>query len=151
MRRSRATVDPKNGGYLGDVGLALARPHPRGKSRTSGCSVGRGRVTTASGYGAKRRLARSGRSLGLLALLLVVAGCAGAGADGSGGQCNQAAVTSVDPFYCGNIIDQDHNNLISPQEWDDAFNAADTDHDGVVSQTEFEAAGGNWGGGGRGR
>jgi hypothetical protein len=42
-------------------------------------------------------------------------------------------------------------NAISPQEWDDAFNAADTDHDGVVSQTEFEAAGGNWGGGGRGR
>ena len=70
-------------------------------------------------------------------------GCAGAGGgDGGGGsgQCNDGSL-------CGDRLDRDQDNLISPQEWDDAFNAADTDHDGVVSQTEFEAAGGNWGGG----
>ena len=91
-------------------------------------------------------IARCGRVFGLLALLLAVAGCAGAGGgDGGGsGQCN-------DGSWCGDRLDRDDDNLISPQEWDDAFNAADTDHDGVVSQGEFEAAGGNWGGGGRGR
>jgi hypothetical protein len=92
-------------------------------------------------------IARCGHGLGLLAFLLAVTGCAGAGgASGSGGsgQCN-------DGSWCGDRLDRDQDNLISPQEWDDAFNAADTDHDGVVSQTEFEAAGGNWGGGGRGR
>ena len=65
---------------------------------------------------------------------------AAAAARGGGGQCN-------DGSWCGDRLDRDQDNLISPQEWDDAFNAADTDHDGVVSQTEFEAAGGNWGGG----
>ena len=53
----------------------------------------------------------------------------------------------TDGSGCGGRLDRDRDNLISPQEWDDAFNAADTDHDGVVSQTEFEAAGrelGRW-------
>ena len=60
------------------------------------------------------------------------------------GQCN-------DGSWCGDRLDRDQDNLISPQEWDDAFNSADANDDGVVSQTEFEAAGGSWGGGGRGR
>ena len=92
-------------------------------------------------------IARCGRGLGLLALLLAFAGCAGpggSGGTGGGGQCN-------DGSWCGDRLDRDDDNLISPQEWDDAFNAADTDHDGAVSQGEFEGAGGNWGGGGRGR
>ena len=84
--------------------------------------------------------------LGLLALLLVFAGCAGAGGSGGaggGGQCN-------DGSWCGDRLDGNHDGLISQGEWDDAFNAADTDHDGQVSQGEFQGAGGNWGGGGRG-
>jgi hypothetical protein len=88
------------------------------------------------------------RGLGPLALLLILAGCAGssggAADGGGGGQCN-------DGPWCGNILDRDHNNLISPQEMDDTFNAVDTDGDGQLSQDEFERAGGNWGGGGRGR
>jgi EF hand len=79
-------------------------------------------------------IARCGHGLGLLAFLLAVTGCAGAGAGGAGGsggsgQCN-------DGSWCGDRLDRDQDNLISPQEWDDAFNAADTDHDGVVSQPD---------------
>ena len=87
--------------------------------------------------------------LGPLALILLLSGCAGSGggdAGGSGGgqQCN-------DGSWCGSILDRDHDGLISPQEMDDAFNAADTDGNGQLSQDEFERAGGSWGGGGRGR
>jgi hypothetical protein len=87
-------------------------------------------------------------ALAVLCLALALAGCAGgggagsAGGSGGGGQCNGGS-------FCGNIIDQDRNNLISPQEWDDAFNRADTNGDGALSQDEFLAAGGQWGGGGR--
>lgn len=87
--------------------------------------------------------------LGLLGLALLLAGCAssGGGAAGGGGgneQCNNGA-------WCGDVLDRDHDSLISPQEMDDAFNAADTNGDGQLSQDEFEAAGGSWGGGGRAR
>ena len=88
----------------------------------------------------------SSRWIGGLALLLAVGGCAGAGAgdaSGAGGQCN-------DGSWCGDRLDRDQDSLISPQEWDDTFNAPDTNNDGMVSQAEFAAAGGNWGGGGRG-
>ena len=98
--------------------------------------------------GAVPRSNGAGQGMGVLCLVVAFAGCAapaagGGGGTGGSGQCN-------DGSWCGDRLDQDQDNLISPQEWDDAFNAADTDHDGVVSQTEFEAAGGSWGGGGRG-
>lgn len=88
-------------------------------------------------------------TLAVIALALLVAGCAGSGgggtADGGGGQqCNDGA-------WCGDVLDRDHDGLISPQEMDDAFNAADTNGDGQLDQDEFERAGGSWGGGGRGR
>jgi hypothetical protein len=94
-------------------------------------------------------IARRSRGLGLLALLLALAGCAaasagGEGGSGGGGQCN-------DGSWCGDRLDRDQDNLISSSEWGDAFNAADEDGDGQLSQDEFERAGGNWGGGGRGR
>jgi hypothetical protein len=90
-------------------------------------------------------IARCGRGLGLLALLLAIAGCAGAGGGGGsggggGGQCN-------DGSWCGDRLDQDHDNSISQGEWDSAFQAADTNGDGQLSQGEFQGAGGNWGGG----
>ncbi|MGE3741694.1 MAG: hypothetical protein AB7I59_19565 [Geminicoccaceae bacterium] len=83
---------------------------------------------------------------------MLLAGCAssdggasgGNVAGGSGGQCDQGA-------WCGDLLDRDHDGLISPQEMDDAFDAADTNGDGQLSQGEFEGAGGSWGGGGRGR
>jgi hypothetical protein len=88
------------------------------------------------------------RWLGLLALILLQSGCAGGGAaggggPGGGGQCN-------DGSWCGSYLDRNRDNLISPQELDDAFNATDADGDGQISRLEFEGAGGNWGGG-RGR
>ena len=92
-------------------------------------------------------IARRGRGVGLLALFLALAGCAGAGrggGSGGGGQCD-------DGSWCGDRLDRDRDNLVSQGEWDDAFNAADADGDGQLSQDEFERAGGNWGGGGRGR
>ena len=94
-------------------------------------------------------VARCGRGLGLLALLLAFAGCAGAsaggeGGSGGGGQCN-------DGSWCGDRLDRDQDNLISRSEWDGAFDAADADGDGQLSQDEFARAGGSWGGGGRGR
>ena len=101
-------------------------------------------ITAAEG-GAAPSSNGAGQAMGVLCLVVALAGCARAGGGGGGGgQCN-------DGSWCGDRLDRDQDNLISPQEWDDAFNAADTDHDGVVSQTEFEAADGNWGGGGRGR
>ena len=101
-------------------------------------------------HGARPRFAFSATRLRAFELALTLAGCAGSGGGGSadvgggGGQCN-------DGSWCGNILDRDHDGLISPQEMDDAFNAADTNGDGMVSQSEFEAMGGQWGGGGRGR
>lgn len=65
-------------------------------------------------------------------------------ASGGGGQCNDGA-------WCGDTLDRDHDGLISLQEMDDAFNAADTNGDGQLSQDEFERAGGSWGGGTAGR
>lgn len=87
--------------------------------------------------------------LGPLALILLLAGCVGSG--GTGGATGGGGQQCNDGSWCGNILDRDHDGLISPQEMDDAFNAADTNGDGLVSQTEFEAMGGQWGGGGRGR
>ena len=57
-----------------------------------------------------------------------------------GGQCDVGS-------WCGDHLDRDHDDLISQGEWDDAFNAADTNGDGQVSQGEFQGVGGNWGGG----
>ena len=110
--------------------------------------MGNGPVGTrwAIRHGRQAVALASSRWVGALALLLSVGGCAGAGAgdgSGAGGQCN-------DGSWCGDRLDRDQDSLISPQEWDDAFNAADTNNDGMVSQAEFAAAGGNWGGGGRG-
>ena len=81
-------------------------------------------------------IARCGRGLGLLALLLAVAGCAGAGGgggSGGGGQCN-------DGSWCGDRFDRDNDNQISQGEWDSAFQAADTNGDGQLSQGELQDA-----------
>ena len=107
-------------------------------------------MITSDADGAALPSHTAGHTLGVLCLALALAGCAGGGGtsggggSGGGGQCNGGSL-------CGNIIDQDHNNLISPQEWDDAFNNADANGDAQLSQDEFLAAGGQWGGGGRGR
>ena len=98
---------------------------------------------------ARSVIARCGRALGLLTLLLAFAGCAGAGGGGGSGGTGGSGQCEVGS-WCDHL-DEDQDNLISPQEWDDAFNAMDTGGNGQVSQSEFEAAGGNWGGGGRGR
>ena len=108
------------------------------------------RMLTAAAGGAALPSHAAGHAIGVLCLALALGGCAGSGGtsggggSGGGGQCD-------DGSWCGNILDQDRNNLISPQEWDDAFNHADANGDGELSQDEFLAAGGQWGGGGRGR
>ena len=87
----------------------------------------------------------AGYAIGILCLALALASCAAGGGtsagggSGGGGQCNGGS-------WSGNIIDQDRNNLISPQEWDDAFNHVAANGDGELSQDEFLAAGGQWGG-----
>src|SRR5262245_54692044 len=80
-----------------------------------------------------------------LGLALALAGCAGAGGgtgggdgSGEGGDCN-------DGSWCGGILDRDRDNRISQGEWDGAFNAADVNGDGQLSQDEFARAGGSWG------
>lgn len=95
------------------------------------------------------RFASMAGGLGPLALALLLAGCAGSdgsgsGAAGGGQQCN-------DGSWCGSRLDRNGDGQVSQQEMDDAFKAADTNGDGQLSQNEFTAAGGSWGGGGRGR
>ena len=103
------------------------------------------RTLAAAAGGAAPPSHAAGHAIGVLCLALALAGCAGGGGmsagggSGGGGQCKGGS-------WCGNIIDQDHNNLISPQEWDDAFNNADANGDAQLSQDEFLAAGGQWGG-----
>ena len=102
-------------------------------------------MLTAAAGGAALPLHAARHAIGALCLALALASCAAGGGtsagggSGGGGQCNGGS-------WSGNIIDQDRNNLISPQEWDDAFNHADANGDGALSQDEFLAAGGQWGG-----
>jgi hypothetical protein len=83
--------------------------------------------------------------LGLLALAL--AACAGPGGNpdtADTAQCDQG-------FLCGSYVDGDGDRNVSQTEWDNAFRQADTNGDGQLSQGEFQAGGGNWGGGRGGR
>ena len=78
--------------------------------------------------------------------LLVLAGCAGPGGNpdtADSAQCDHG-------FLCGSYVDGDGDGSVSQDEWERSFREADADGDGQLSQGEFQAAGGNWGGGGRG-
>ncbi len=80
-------------------------------------------------------------------VLLAVAGCSG-----PGGNPDTADSAACDHgFLCGSYVDGDGDGNVSQDEWDHAFHAADTDGDGQLSQGEFQAGGGNWGGGRGGR
>jgi hypothetical protein len=99
---------------------------------------------TANG-GSTRRLAPWA---GGLALVLGLAGCSGMMDDDAPPVVANSCANSQ---FCGNRVDGDHNNTISQSEWDSAFHGADTNGDGQVSRSEFEGAGGDWGGGHDGR
>ena len=81
-------------------------------------------------------LAAAGARLGLAA-------CANTGgpvATAQSPQCDNG-------MLCGDSLDKDKDGQITASEWSGAFQSMDTNGDGVVSQSEFEAAGGHWGGG----
>lgn len=83
--------------------------------------------------------------IGLACLLL-------AGCSGPGGNPNTADSANCDHgFLCGAYVDGDGDGTISPTEWNQAYQRADANGDGQVSQGEFQAAGGSWGGGHGGR
>ena len=78
------------------------------------------RTLTAAADGAALPSHAAGHAIGVLCLVLALAGCAGAG--GRAAEVAVAAVANATMApWCGNRIDQDQDNLISPQEWDDAF------------------------------
>lgn len=78
---------------------------------------------------------------------LLLAACAG-----PGGNPNTADSANCDHgFLCGAYVDGNGDGTISPTEWNQAYQRADADGDGQVSQGEFQAAGGNWSGGHGGR
>jgi hypothetical protein len=78
---------------------------------------------------------------------LLLAACAG-----PGGNPDTADSANCDHgFLCGADVDGDGDGTISPTEWNAAYQRADANGDGQVSQGEFQAAGGNWGGGRGGR
>ncbi|MFO1075639.1 MAG: hypothetical protein U1E17_23640 [Geminicoccaceae bacterium] len=98
-------------------------------------------------------LIRRGRAPLAVGLLLALTACAGgssapAGGGGGGGGANDTGC--VGGALCGSSMDTNHDGSISQQEWDNAFSRADSDGDGAVSQSELETAGGHWGGGGDG-
>ena len=82
------------------------------------------------------------------AVALALAACAGTGgsvATAQSPQCDNG-------MLCGDSVDKDKDGQITASEWSSTFQGMDTNGDGVVSQSEFQAAGGQWGGGGgRGR
>lgn len=67
----------------------------------------------------------------------------------SGNSATADSATCDHGFLCGDYVDGDHSNSISRAEWDKAFKDADTDGDGQLSQGEFRAGGGSFGGGRR--
>ena len=83
-------------------------------------------------------------ALGAATVALGLAACAGTGstvATAQSPQCDNG-------MLCGNSVDKDKDGQITSSEWSGAFQSMDTNGDGVVSQSEFQAAGGQWGGGG---
>ena len=79
--------------------------------------------------------------------LALLAGCAG-----PGGNPDTADSANCDQGYlCGAYVDGDGDGTVSPVEWNEAYRQADSNGDGQLSQGEFAAAGGSWGGGRGGR
>ena len=76
---------------------------------------------------------------------LGLAACAGTGstvATAQSPQCDNG-------MLCGDSVDKDKETAqITASEWSSTFQGMDTNGDGVVSQSEFQAVGGQWGGGG---
>jgi hypothetical protein len=81
-------------------------------------------------------------ALGAATVALGLAACAGTGgtvATAQSPQCDNG-------MLCGGSLDKD--GQVTASEWSSTFQSMDTNGDGVVSQSEFQAAGGQWGGGG---
>lgn len=82
-----------------------------------------------------------------LTIGLVLVGCSD-----PGGNPDTADSANCDHGYlCGAYVDGDGDGGISSTEWSEAYRRADANGDGQLSQSEFAAAGGNWGGGRGGR
>lgn len=90
-------------------------------------------------------MARLAIALGAATVALGLAACAGTGgstvATAQSPQCDNG-------MLCGDSVDKDKDGQITASEWSATFQSMDTNGDGVVSQSEFQAAGGQWGGGG---
>ena len=93
-------------------------------------------------------MVRLATALAAATVALALAACAGTGgsvATAQSPQCDNG-------MLCGDSLDKDKDGQITASEWSSTFQSMDTNGDGVVSQSEFQAAGGQWGGGGgRGR
>ena len=89
------------------------------------------------------RASRHRRIVFAAAGLFALAACSGPG----GNPDTADSATCDHGFLCGSYVDGDGNGNVSQDEWDNAFHAADTNGDGQLSQGEFQAGGGNWGGG----
>jgi EF hand len=84
-------------------------------------------------------------ALGAATVALGLAACAGTGgstvATAQSPQCDNG-------MLCGDSVDKDKDGQVTASEWSATFQSMDTNGDGVVSQSEFQAAGAQWGGGG---
>ena len=88
-------------------------------------------------------MVRLATALGAATVALGLAACAGTGstvATAQSPQCDNG-------MLCGDSVDKDKDGQITASEWSSTFQSMDTNGDGVVSQSEFQAAGGQWDGG----
>ena len=83
-------------------------------------------------------------ALGTAAVAVALAACAGTG----GSVATVQSPHCDNGMLCGDSVDKDKDGQITASEWSATFQSMDTNGDGVVSQSEFQAAGGQWGGGG---